>query len=101
MKVLSALLNFLKNCNIKTKIDAYPSIAIGSCEISLFEMMQGYSMFPGRGFNSVPIMIARIEDRNGNVLENFLPAQRKEVISEVTAYYMASNDARRCTTRYR
>jgi penicillin-binding protein 1A len=80
---------FLKNCNIKTKIDAYPSIAIGSCEISLFEMMQGYSMFPGRGFNSVPIMIARIEDRNGNVLENFLPAQRKEVISEVTAYYMA------------
>jgi penicillin-binding protein 1A len=80
---------FLKNCNIKTKVDAYPSIAIGSCEISLFEMMQGYSMFPGRGFNSVPIMVARIEDRNGNVLENFLPAQRKEVISEVTAYYMA------------
>ncbi len=34
-------------------------------------------------------MIARIEDRNGNVLENFLPAKRKEVISEVTAYSMA------------
>lgn len=81
--------DFLKKTNIQTKIEPYPSIAIGSCEISLFEMMQGYSMFPGRGFNSVPLMIARIEDKNGNVLENFLPAQRKEVISEVTAYYMA------------
>lgn len=80
---------FLKNCNIKTKIEPYPSIAIGSCEISLYEMMQGYSMFPGRGFNAQPLMIARIEDKNGNVLENFLPAQRKEVISEVTAYSIA------------
>jgi penicillin-binding protein 1A len=81
--------DFLKNCNIQTKIDPYPSIALGACEISLYEMMQGYSMFPGRGFNSKPLMIARIEDKNGNVLENFLPAQRKEVISEVTAYSVA------------
>ncbi len=42
-------------------------------------------MFPGRGFNAKPMYITRIEDRNGNVLESFSP-QRKEVISEVTAY---------------
>ena len=81
--------DFLKRCNLQTKIDPYPSIALGSCEISLYEMMQGYSMFPGRGFNSKPLLIARIEDKNGNVIENFLPAQRKEVISEVTAYSVA------------
>jgi penicillin-binding protein 1A len=52
-------------------------------------MMQGYSMFPGHGFNAKPLLIARIEDKNGNVLENFLPAQRKEVINEVTAYSVA------------
>ena len=80
---------FLHKANINTKIEPYPSIALGACEISLYEMMQGYSMFPGRGFNSTPLMIARIEDRNGNVLENFLPSQRKEVISEVTAYTIA------------
>lgn len=80
---------FLRKTNMQAKIDAYPSIALGACEISLFEMMQAYSMFPGRGFNSTPLMIARIEDKNGNVLENFLPAQRKEVISEVTAYSIA------------
>jgi len=80
---------FLKKCNFQTKIDPFPSIALGACELSLYEMMQGYSMFPGRGFNAKPLMIARIEDKNGNVLENFLPAQRKEVINEVTAYSVA------------
>ncbi|MDB5250733.1 MAG: penicillin-binding protein [Segetibacter sp.] len=80
---------FLKKCNFTTKIDPFPSIALGACELSLYEMMQGYSMFPGRGFTAKPLMIARIEDKNGNVLENFLPAQRKEVINEVTAYSVA------------
>ena len=78
--------DFLKNkCYLQTKIAPNPSIAIGSCEISLFEMMQAYSMFPGRGFNTKPLFITRIEDRNGNTLENFAP-QRHEVISDVTAY---------------
>lgn len=80
---------FLKKCNFTSKIDPYPSMALGAVELSLYEMMQGYSMFPGRGFNAKPLMIARIEDKNGNVLENFVPAQRNEVISEVSAYSVA------------
>ena len=79
------LVNFLERCDFKTKIEPYPSIALGSCEISLYEMMQGFSMFPGRGFNVKPMYITRVEDRNGNVLATFTP-KRKEVISEVTAY---------------
>lgn len=78
--------DFLKNkCGLQTKIQPHPSIAIGSCEVSLFEMMQAYSMLPGRGFNVKPLFIKRIEDRNGNVLENFAPV-RREVISDVTSY---------------
>jgi penicillin-binding protein 1A len=78
--------DFLKNkCGLQTKIQPHPSIAIGSCEISLYEMMQAYSMMPGRGFNVKPLFIKRIEDRNGNVLENFAPS-RREVISDVTSY---------------
>ncbi|HNL81889.1 MAG TPA: penicillin-binding transpeptidase domain-containing protein, partial [Chitinophagaceae bacterium] len=77
--------DFLKRCDFKTKLDAYPSMALGACEISLYEMLQGYTMFPGRGFNVQPMFITRIEDRNGNVLETFTP-KRKEVISDVTAY---------------
>ncbi len=81
--------DFLKNCSVTAKIDPYPSIALGSEEISLFEMMQAYSMFPGRGFNARPLYITRIEDKNGNLLQSYLP-QRKEVISDVTAYSIIS-----------
>ncbi|NCI46884.1 penicillin-binding protein [Sediminibacterium sp. WSJ-3] len=78
-------IDFLRRCDLQAKLQAYPSIAIGACEISLYEMMQAYSMFPGRGFNAKPMYITRIEDRNGNVLATFTP-RRKEVISDITAY---------------
>lgn len=76
---------YLKKCNVKAEIPAYPSIALGSCEISMFEMVQAYTMFPGGGYNAQPFFINRIEDKNGNVLESFSP-QRRKVIKEVTAY---------------
>jgi penicillin-binding protein 1A len=79
---------FLKQINIQTKVDPYPSIALGACDLSLYEMLWGYTMFPASGFSTKPIYITRIEDKNGNVLERFEP-QRKEVINEVTAYTMA------------
>jgi penicillin-binding protein 1A len=76
---------FLRECSVQSAIPDYPSIAIGSCEISLTEMMQAYSMFPGRGYTVKPLYITRIEDKDGNTLQTFVP-QRKEVISDVTAY---------------
>ncbi|HKP31612.1 MAG TPA: transglycosylase domain-containing protein, partial [Chitinophagaceae bacterium] len=80
--------DFLKQINIPTKVEPYPSIALGSCDLSLFEMMWGYTMFPGGGFSTKPIYITRIEDKNGNVIARF-DSERKEVINEVTAYTMA------------
>jgi penicillin-binding protein 1A len=44
-------------------------------------------MFPNRGFSTDPIIISRIEDKNGNVLESFQP-ESKQVISEPDAYTM-------------
>jgi penicillin-binding protein 1A len=78
---------FAKQCGIESKIPPYPSIALGSADISLYEMVRSYTMFPGRGFNVKPYFINRIEDRNGNVLESFR-AESKEVISEAEAYIM-------------
>jgi penicillin-binding protein 1A len=79
------LVSYLKTCNVQADLQPYPSIALGSCEISLFEMVQAYTMFPGGGFNAQPFFINRIEDKNGNVLESFSP-KRKKIIDEVTAY---------------
>jgi len=83
------LVAYLKKSNIQAEIPAYPSIALGACEVSLFEMVQAYTMFPGAGYNAQPFFINRIEDKNGNVLESFSP-QRRKVISELTAYSVLS-----------
>lgn len=79
--------DFLKQINIPTKVDPFPSISLGSCDLSLYEMMWGYSMFPSGGFSTKPLYITRIEDKNGNVLARF-DTERKEVISQSTAYTM-------------
>lgn len=81
---------FMGRLNIPTPIGPYPSVALGSCDLSLFEMMWAYTIFSGRGFSTKPFAISRIEDRNGNVIKRFdFSANRKEVISEATAYTMA------------
>lgn len=80
---------FLKNCGVKTDIEPVPAICLGSGEISLYEMMQAYSMFPAGGFSVKPMYITRIEDKNGNTLQAFT-SERKEVISSVTAYNVIS-----------
>jgi penicillin-binding protein 1A len=79
--------DFLKNVNIKSPLEPYPSICLGAVNISLFEMLWGYSMFPAGGFSTKPYYISRIEDKNGNVLDRF-DTERKEVISQNTAYTM-------------
>jgi penicillin-binding protein 1A len=81
---------FLERINIPTHVDAYPSMALGAMDLSLYEVMWGYTIFPGRGFSTKPYFISRIEDRNGNVIKRFDYSQnRKEAVSEVTAYKMA------------
>jgi penicillin-binding protein 1A len=79
--------DFIKQINIPTKVEPFPSIALGSCDLSLYEMLWGYTMFPSSGFSSRPYYFSRIEDKNGNVLERF-DTERKEVISQATAYTM-------------
>ncbi|TMI63495.1 MAG: penicillin-binding protein [Bacteroidetes bacterium] len=81
--------DFLGRIGIPTKVEPYPSNALGACDLSLFELMWGYSIFAGRGFTTKPYFITRIEDRNGNTIKRFdYSVNRKEAISEVTAYKM-------------
>ncbi len=78
---------FLKQINIPTTVQPYPSMALGACELSLFEMLGGYTIFPTEGINTQPYYIARIEDKHGNLLVDFSPTH-KEVLSQSTAYTM-------------
>ncbi len=81
--------DFLSRINIPTPVKPYPSIALGTCDLSMYEMLWGYTIFAGRGFTTKPYYISRIEDRNGNVIKRFdYSINRKEAVSEMTAYTM-------------
>ena len=67
---------------------AYPSIALGTAEVSLLEITSAYTTFANQGVHIDPIAITRIEDREGNVLVEYHPDYRQEVISPETAYIM-------------
>jgi penicillin-binding protein 1A len=81
-------IEFAKQCGIKVKIPPFPSIALGSAEIPILEMLQSYTMFPNRGYNTEPVYVTRIEDKNGNLVHEFPMAQSKQVIGEADAYTM-------------
>jgi penicillin-binding protein 1A len=67
---------------------AYPSIALGTAEVTLLELVSAYTTFVNQGVHIDPIAISRIEDREGNVLVEYHPEYRQEVISPETAYLM-------------
>lgn len=82
--------DFLSRISIPTPVKPFPSICLGTCDLSMYEMLWGYTIFAGRGFSTKPYSISRIEDRNGNVIKRFdYSVNRKEAVSEVTAYTMA------------
>jgi penicillin-binding protein 1A len=80
---------FAKEVGITSHLDPVPMIALGSEEISIFEMLHSYTMFPNNGISTEPLFVTRIEDKNGNILENFFPNQ-KIVMSESGAYTMCA-----------
>ena len=73
---------------ITSPLLAVPSIGLGSGgDVSVFEMVDAYSTFLNTGFRSEPRLVTRIEDRNGNVIKQFDPVQ-KRAISPETAWLM-------------
>jgi penicillin-binding protein 1A len=74
-----------KNLGIEQDILPVPAIALGTPEISVYEMVAAYSTFANKGVYTKPVFITRIEDKNGTVLFQFTP-ETKDVLSAETAY---------------
>lgn len=84
---INAFAEFIARCGVEAKIDKVPSLALGVPDISLYEMLQAYTMFPTGGTNVEPLFITKIEDKDGNVLKSYVPKQ-KELINKYTAFKM-------------
>ncbi len=67
---------------------AFPSIALGTSRVSLLELVSAYTTFANQGVHIDPIAITRIEDKEGNVLQEYFPEYSSEAISPETAYIM-------------
>ena len=74
-----------KNLGVTSRIPIVPSIALGTPEVSVFEMVGAYAAFANKGVYTKPVTVTRIEDKNGTLLYQYTPETR-EVLSEETAY---------------
>ena len=74
-----------RNLGIESFIPDVPAIALGTPDLSVFEMVGAYGAFANQGIYVKPTMISRIEDKNGVLLYQSNP-ETKDVISEESAY---------------
>jgi len=81
------VVEFARRLGISTQLDPVPSLALGTSNVSLYEMVAAYSSFVNLGIYTDPYYITRIEDKHGNVIESFIP-QTRQVMDEKTAYKM-------------
>jgi len=82
-----AVIEMAQNMGVKSEIPPYYAIALGSADLSLYEMVGAMNTFVNKGIYIEPIFITRIEDKNGNVIEQFIPKQQ-EAMNEETAFLM-------------
>lgn len=84
-----AVIDLVRKMGITSPIEPFPAICLGSPDISVYQMVGANSTFANKGVYIEPIVITRIEDKSGNVLEEFVP-KTNEVMDESTAYAMLS-----------
>lgn len=82
-----AVADFIHQMGIHSYIDPVNTLALGTVDVSLFELVGAYGTFVNKGVFTEPIFITRIEDRQGNVIASFVPTV-SDAISEQTAYTM-------------
>ena len=82
-------INYARQLGISSPLNRDLSLALGSSGVSLLELTQAYTAFANQGLKVEPIFIAKITDRQGNILEENKP-KLTQVISPQTAYLMTS-----------
>ncbi|WP_128543988.1 penicillin-binding protein 1A [Larkinella soli] len=81
------VVSYAHRLGIQSPLAAVPSVGLGSSDVSLYEMVAAYCTFANNGVFTEPLLVTRIEDRNGRVIEEFVP-ERKQAIREETAFLM-------------
>jgi penicillin-binding protein 1A len=81
---------FASHMGITSRLAPYPSLALGSSEVTLWDIVSAFSVFPNGGIRVEPKFVLKITDRYGKILEEKRLSRREEVLSAQTAYVMTT-----------
>lgn len=84
-----AVVALAKNMGIDREILAVPAIALGVADVSVYDMVGAFGTYANQGVYVKPVMVTRIEDKNGTVLYEYKP-ETKDVLSKDVAYAMVN-----------
>lgn len=83
------LINMAKRLGITSKLDKVPSLALGTSEISMSEMVGAYAAFANEGYKVKPHLIEKVLDKEGNVL--YEAEEEKDAILNPNLTFILSN----------
>lgn len=86
---IQAVVDYTREVGITSELPPYGSLALGAADLIPMEVLRAYTVYPTYGVRMTPIAIQRIEDRNGNVIRQFVPA-RTRILTPQEAYVMVS-----------
>jgi len=86
---VNLVIDYAKRMGVNSPLPPVESLALGSGEVSPLDMASAFGVFANGGIYIAPVSILRIEDKDGNLIEENYPMQR-EVLSEETAFIMTS-----------
>lgn len=83
------VIDFARKCGLTGTLPPYPSMALGSADLTLKDMVRGYSTIATGGFQSPPpFFIKKVADRNGKVLESHTGAATEQVLDPQSTYQL-------------
>ncbi|HEV7348709.1 penicillin-binding protein 1A [Telluribacter sp.] len=83
----NTVVDYAHKLGINSKLDATPALCLGTSDVSVYEMVSAYCAFVNGGHSTEPMTVLRIEDRYGNLLQEFFPKVNQELSANM-AYNM-------------
>lgn len=85
---MDKLVSMSYRLGIESELEAYPSLALGSQEVTPFEMTKAYAVIANQGKSVEPVAILKIEDKNGGIIYEREPVIEEQIVEETTAFNM-------------
>jgi penicillin-binding protein 1A len=83
------VIDFARKCGLTGSIPPYPSMALGSADLTLKDMVRGYATIANGGLQApMPFFIKKVTDRNGRVLESHGGAATEQVLDPQSTYQL-------------